>query len=210
MKELEEYSTSHSSNEWDLLSELSRETYLKVLNPRMLSGHNQGLLLTMLVHMISPRRVLEIGTYTGYSALCIARALRDDALLHTIEIDDEIACFAQSFFNKSGFSNKINSHIGDAATIIPGLNETFQLVFIDGNKRDYVTYYNTVFESVASGGFVIADNVLWDGHVLDKNIKRNDLQTRGIVEFNAMVKEDCRVEKVMLPLRDGLTIIRKK
>ncbi len=208
-KELDIYCVDHSSYEDELLSELTRQTYLKVLNPRMLSGCSQGLLLKMIVSMLKPNRVLEIGTFTGYSALCMAAGLSADGLIHTIEINDEVAAFAQSFFYRSDYAKKIISHVGDAIPIISAMTDDFQLVFIDGNKRDYLKYYETVFNKVAKGGFIIADNVLWDGHVLDEEKVQNDAQTKGIVLFNDFVKNDPRVEKVMLPLRDGLLLIRK-
>jgi len=209
-KELEIYCNQHSSVELIELKELTRKTFLNVLNPRMLSGHCQGLLLQMIVAMIRPKRVLEIGTYTGYSALCIAKNLPKDSLLYTIEINDEVATFAQKFFNTSEYGGKIISYIGDANQIIDGINEIFQIVFIDGNKRDYVKYYETIFEKVESGGFILADNVLWDGHVLDNEKVKHDAQTKGISDFNELIKNDERVEKLMLPLRDGLLLIRKK
>src|ERR1035437_4007705 len=196
--ELEKYCTNHSENELSLLQDLTRQTYLNVLNPRMLSGHIQGLFLQMLVAMIRPKRALELGTYTGYSALCIAKNLDSDALLHTIEINDEVALFAKKFFSESDFASKIISHVGDSIKIIEQLDEQFQLVFIDANKRDYVSYYNAVFDKVSSGGFIIADNVLWDGHVLDNDKCINDAQTKGISEFNEMIKnrsEERRVGK---------------
>jgi len=208
-KELEKYCDQHSSKELSLLQELTRQTFVNILNPRMLSGHSQGLFLQLIVAMIRPKRVLEIGTYTGYSALCLAKNLDENSLLHTIEINDEVAAFAQKFFKKSEFCSKILSHVGDAVEIIAQFNEMFQLVFMDGNKRDYVKYYNCIFDKVESGGFIIADNVLWDGHVLDENKLLNDAQTKGISEFNEMIRNDERVEKLMLPLRDGLLVIRK-
>ena len=208
--EIEKYCIDHSSNELNILRELSRQTYNNVLNPRMLSGHIQGLFLQMIVQMIKPCRVLEIGTYTGYSGICIASQLDTGSLLHTIEINDEVALFAKSFFEKSGFSSKIIPHVGDAVDVIGDISETFQLVFIDGNKRDYVKYYDAVFDKVASGGFIVADNVLWDGHVLNTEKLQNDAQTKGIADFNDLIKNDERVEKLMVPLRDGLLMIRKK
>jgi len=208
-KELEQYCDQHSSKELSVLQDLTRNTFLNVLNPRMLSGHSQGLFLQMIVAMIQPKRVLEIGTYTGYSGLCIAKNLTDGSMLHTIEINDEVAAFAQNYFRNSEYSKKIQSHVGDAVEIISQLDYTFHLVFMDGNKRDYVKYYNCVFDKVESGGFILADNVLWDGHVLDKDKIANDAQTKGISEFNEMIRNDERVEKLMLPLRDGLLLIRK-
>lgn len=209
MKDINAYCSLHSSPEWDVLQELARQTHLRVLNPRMLSGHTQGLLLQMLVSMICPTMVLEIGTYTGYSALCIARNLGPGALLHTVEIDDEIALFARTFIEASNLSDKIIQHVGDAAKIIPTLDVEFQLAFIDGDKRNYIQHFEIVMERMLPGGFIVADNVLWDGHVLDETIKPKDQQTKGIIDFNKHVKHDQRVEKVMLPLRDGLTIMRK-
>jgi len=210
LKDIEQYCANHSSEESDILKDLTRKTFVNILNPRMLSGHLQGLFLKMIVQMIDPLQVLEIGTYTGYSALCMAEGLSEHGTIHTIEIDDEIAFFAKEQAKKSPHFNKITFLIGDALLIIPQLSETFELVFIDGNKRDYVKYYDSVFDKVASGGFIIADNVLWDGHVLDKEKSLKDPQTRGVVTFNEMIKNDSRVEKVFLPLRDGLFMIRKK
>jgi len=207
--EIEKYCIEHSSEESSLLKELTRQTHLNVLNPRMLSGHFQGLFLEMIVAMLKPKRILEIGTYTGYSGLCLAKHLGNDCILHTIEINDEVAFFAKSFFDKSEYGHKIISHVGDAVSVISTIDEMFDLVFMDGNKRDYVKYYDTIFDKVPSGGFIIADNVLWDGHVLDSDKVQKDAQTKGIFEFNELIKNDSRVEKLMIPLRDGLLMIRK-
>ena len=207
-EELDNYVLAHIDKEPELLQKLNRETYVKILRPRMLSGHLQGRILKMFVRMIRPRRVLEIGTFTGYSALCIAEGLSDDGIVYTIDINDELEDFARSFFEKSPFSNKIKYLLGDALTIIPTINETFDLVFIDADKREYLQYYNTVFEKVCAGGFIIADNTLWDGKVIEK-IDQNDEQTIGVENFNDFVAQDERVETVIVPLRDGMTILMK-
>ncbi|MDR0941842.1 MAG: O-methyltransferase, partial [Bacteroidales bacterium] len=200
----------HIDEEPALLQELQRQAHITLLNPRMLSGHVQGRILKMFMHMIQPQRVLEIGTYTGYSALCIAEGLSNNALLDTIEINDELQTKIQSFFDQSEHGAKIQLHIGDAQTIIPQFTYNFDIVFIDGNKRHYIEYYELCMQKLNSGGYIFADNTLWDGHVIDKEIAANDYQTQGIVAFNTHVKNDARVETVILPIRDGITILRKK
>jgi predicted O-methyltransferase YrrM len=175
----------------------------------MASGHLQGRLLKMFVRMIRPKNILEIGTYSGYSGLCLAEGLEEGGMLHTIEINDEQEDFTRPWFENSAYADKITMHIGDTLDVIPRLGVKFDLAFIDGDKRKYAEYYEMVLEHLNDGGYILADNTLWDGHVLEpKPIK--DPQTRSIVEFNDMVAKDQRVEKVILPLRDGLTIIRKK
>lgn len=207
---LEEYIASHIDSEPEELRALNRETHLFHLRPRMCSGHLQGRLLKMFVRMINPRNILELGTFTGYSALCLAEGLSGEGSLHTIEIDDELEEFIRCHLNGSSISSKVNLHIGDARDILKSLNEeTFDLVFIDANKREYLEYYNLVFDRVSDGGFIIADNTLWDGKVVDPG-KRPDAQTAGILEFNNAIANDNRVEKVIIPIRDGLTIIYKK
>jgi predicted O-methyltransferase YrrM len=208
-QELEKYILDHITPEDALIKELSRKTHLKILRPRMLSGHLQGQFLYLLCKMINPRHVLEIGTYTGYSALCMARGLDKGATLDTIEINDELRPFIEEFINKSEYKDVINLHTGSALDIGPMLNKQFDLVFIDGDKREYSDYYNLVFDSVSPGGYILADNVLWDGKVLDEPNK-NDDQTIGIREFNNLIRDDQRIESVILPIRDGITIIRKK
>ncbi len=209
-KELEDYILAHIDDEGEMLASLNRATHLFHLRPRMCSGHLQGRMLKMFVRMINPRTILELGTFTGYSALCLAEGLLDDnARVHTIEIDDELEDFIRSHFAETPISDRISLHIGDAGKIVPEIDETFDLVFIDANKRDYVEYYNLVFDRVKEGGFIIADNTLWDGHVIDDNAAR-DAQTAGIMRFNDLVKSDDRIEKVIIPIRDGLTIIYKK
>ena len=209
--QLEDYILSHIDSEPEELRRLDRETHLYHLRPRMCSGHLQGRLLKMLVRMIKPTNVLELGTFTGYSALCLAEGLLSpEARVHTIEIDDELEDFIRTHFDRSPLGKQITLHIGDACQIIEELNDIdFDLVFVDANKRHYVDYYRLVLPRVRKGGFIIADNTLWDGKVVDWGKKLDD-QTRGILEFNDLVAADSNVEKVILPLRDGLTIIRKK
>lgn len=206
---IEEYISKHSDAEPDYLAKVDRATHLRLINPRMCSGHFQGRVLRMFCHMIQPKRVLELGTLTGYSALCMAEALSEDAVLHTIEHDDELEdCILQNFAS-SEHGYKIKLHIGDALTEIEKLNEIFDLVFIDADKREYLAYYEAVLPKLRPGGFILADNTLWDGKVL-KAVDSNDRQTIEIMKFNNFVANDPRVEKVILPLRDGLTIIRKR
>ncbi len=209
MNKLEKYILDHIDPEDEILRELDRETHLKVLGARMLSGHLQGEVLSMLSKMIQPENILEIGTFTGYSAICLAKGLRENGKLITIEIDDELEVLAQKYFEKSGLGSKITHFTGSALEIVPTLKDTFDLVFIDANKREYLAYYHLVFDKVKSGGYIIADNTLWNGKVLEKP-SPDDGQTIGILEFNDFVKNDNRVEKVILPLRDGMTVIRKK
>lgn len=207
--DIENYILTHSDVEPTYLAAINRSTHLKVLNPRMLSGHFQGRALAMFCQMIQPIRILELGTFTGYSALCMAEALPTNGVLHTIECDDELEEFILENFHKSPYANKIKLHIGDALTEIEKLSETFDLVFIDADKREYLAYYEAILPKLRTGGFIIADNTLWDGKVLEP-VEPNDKQTIEIMKFNDFVATDDRVEKVLLPLRDGLTIIRKK
>jgi len=208
-KELEKYIQDHTEAESDLLHELNRQTHMKILRPRMLSGHVQGKFLRMLSFMIQPKYILEIGTYTGYSALCMAEGLQEDGELHTIDINDEIEEFTHSYLKKSVLKEKIHFHIGDARKIIPNLNIEFDLAFIDGDKRQYPEYFEMVLEKVRPGGFIMADNILWDGKVLENQDKTDDY-TRGIQIFNKMVHDDERVENCILPIRDGIMFLRKK
>lgn len=205
---LEEYISIHSDAEPEYLAQVNRATHVRMINPRMCSGHLQGRVLSMFCHMIKPKRILEIGTFTGYSALCMAEALPDNGLLHTIEIDDELEDFICQNIEGSEYASKIKLHIGDALTVIDSLNETFDLVFIDADKREYQAYYEAVLPKLRTGGFILADNTLWDAKVL-KPVDSNDWQTIEIMRFNDFIATDNRVEKVILPLRDGLTIIRK-
>ena len=206
---LEEYILRHIDEEPALLREIHRETHLKLLHGFMVSGHLQGRLLKMLVRMIHPSRVLEIGTYTGYSALCIAEGLEGDARLHTIEIDDELEERILRNFSRSSVADRITLHIGDARELLPRFEDvSFDLAFLDGDKRNYWQIYEATLPKVKSGGFLLADNTLWHGKILEP--APSDRQTQGIQEFNERLAGDKRVEKVILPLRDGLTLIRKK
>ncbi len=199
---------SHIVEESPLLARLYRQTQVMMVNGRMCSGHLQGSLLTLLSKLIHPDKILEIGTYTGYSALCLASGLSENGILHTIEINDELELLAASFFEESGMRDRIIQHIGDADEIIPQLDEKFDLVFIDADKRKYLSNYNLVFPKVAIGGVIIADNTLWAGKVVQK-IATNDEQTIGIMQFNDFVKVDSHVETFMIPIRDGMTVLRK-
>ncbi len=205
----ESYILQHIDKEGDLLENLNRDAHVNLLRPRMLSGHLQGRLLKMFCRLVQPKRILEIGTYTGYATLCLAEGALDDAEIHTLEVNDELEDFIMKHLHKSKLEDKIHLHIGDALEIIPTLDETFDLVFIDANKRHYCQYYNLIFDKVRSGGLIIADNTLWDGKVL-KIPHNTDKQTIGIQEFNDMIAKDNRIEKVILPIRDGLTLIWKK
>ena len=215
MDALERYLHAHSSPEPELLAELDRETHRRTVQPRMLSGHLQGRLLELLVRMIRPRAVLEIGTFTGYSALALAAGLDDDATLDTIETDDELQELAQSFFDRSEHGHKIRLHIGSALKLAPRLGRRFDLVFIDGDKREYPAYYRMLMGDgggkplVGSGAVLLADNILWSGKVIGPGA-RNDRHTQALLEFNRTVADDPRVENVILPLRDGLSVIRVK
>ena len=206
--EIENYSLSHTSEENDLLKDLNRQTHVQVLQPRMLSGHLQGRILSMFSHMILPSRVLEIGTYTGYSALCIAEGISENGKIITIDSNKELEPFTRTYFSKSKFNNQIEFIVGNALNVIPQLEETWDLVFIDADKENYLNYYELVLKNVRNGGFIIADNVLWSGKVTQE-ISSNDNETSGIVEFNKKVNEDSRVENVLVPVRDGLMVLRK-
>lgn len=208
-EKIEAYALAHSQPESDILKKLNRETHAHVLMPRMLSGHMQGNLLNMLSKMIQPKQILEIGTYTGYSGICLAQGLQEDGKLHTIDINEELELMVRSFFKEAGLTNKINYYIGNALTIIPTIKETFDLVFIDADKKNYSAYYDLVFEKVRSGGYIIADNVLWSGKVLDASEKM-DSDTKAIDAFNKKIHTDIRAEHMLLPVRDGLMIVRKK
>lgn len=207
-KEIEKYCEEFTSEENQTLKRLNRETHLQILNPRMLSGHVQGRWLSMISNMIQPRRVLEIGTFTGYSALCLAEGLTEDGMLYTIDVNEELEEFANQFFQESDFSDKIKMQIGDASEIIPVLDEVFDLVFIDADKKSYSDYLEMVLPKVRTGGFILADNVLWSGKVVgEEHLK--DKKTKIIHAFNAAVHADNRVENILLPIRDGIMVMRK-
>ncbi len=206
--ELERYIDEHCSPEDEVLAALDRETNLSVLQPRMLSGNRQGQLLTMFMQMIQPKVALEIGTFTGYSAICLAKGMPESSILHTIEINDELESIAAEFIAKASLEHKIKQHIGDALDIIPTIEDTIDFVFMDGNKRHYCDYYEALFDKVAVGGYILADNILWDGKVVQE-VEKKDTQTQGIIDFNNRVASDTRVTQVILPMRDGLSLIRK-
>ncbi|WP_338150532.1 O-methyltransferase [Odoribacter lunatus] len=206
--ELEAYITEHSEKEPAILAELDRATHLNVMRPRMLSGNLQGQFLKMLCEMIQARRVLEIGTYTGYAAISMAMGIPAGGMVHTIDINDELEDIVRDFVHRSGVEERICFHVGDACEVIPRLDEVFDLVFIDADKRQYLDYYRLVFDRVRPGGMIVADDVLWDGKVVDTQSR--DAQTRGILEFNDFIQSDSRVENILLPVRHGLMLIRKK
>ena len=209
-KNINDYSENHTSPESDLLAKLNRETHAKILKARMLSGHLQGRVLAMFSFMMRPERILEIGTYTGYSALCLAEGLSEKGKIITIDINEELENFTRSFFDESPYSDKIDYRIGDAAEIIPTLPETFDIVFIDADKMNYQKYYDLVFDKVKIGGYIISDNVLWSGKVADiEDGKKIDKDTQNLMNFNKMCHEDPRTENILMPLRDGLMISRK-
>jgi predicted O-methyltransferase YrrM len=206
---LDDYIVSCIDKEPLLLATLNRKAHIDLLRPRMIAGHLQGRILKMLVRMQQPKRILEIGTYTGYATLCLAEGLPEDGEIHTIEIDDEMEDFIRNQFEQTVLKNKIYLHIGDALEVISQLEGSFDMVFIDADKRDYCEYYESVFDKVKKGGIILADNTLWNGKVLEAP-HPNDKQTIGIIRFNEMIAKDTRIEKVILPLRDGLTVIYKK
>jgi len=206
---IETYIEDHTTPENELLKELNRQTHLRTFYPRMLSGHIQGKFLEMVCQMIRPNRVLEIGTFTGYSAIAMAQGLPDDALIFTIEVNEEMESFIREYITKSGMDKKIRLLMGNALEIIPTLDDVFDLVFIDADKEQYVDYYKLAKEKLRPGGFIIADNVIWSGKVLEKSSK-TDKETQGIVAFNEFVKNDPDVEQMILSIRDGLLLIRKK
>ncbi|MCX6245165.1 MAG: O-methyltransferase [Bacteroidetes bacterium] len=205
--ELEKYADEHTTPEYPVLAKLYRETHLSQVYPRMLSGHLQGTLLRMFSAMVQPMRILEIGTFTGYSAICLAGGMPENAILHTIEADPELEEIITRYVDEAGLKEKVILHIGQGMDVIPKLNETWDLVFIDADKPNYLNYYNLVFDNVRKGGIILADNVLWDGKVLKPETRSRD--TRGIIEFNEFVQQDERVENLILPVRDGLMVIRK-
>jgi caffeoyl-CoA O-methyltransferase len=208
LEALDQYIAAHSDAEPPVLAQLNREAHLTLINPRMLSGTIQGRILKMLCRMIRPQRVLELGTYAGYSALCMAEGMTG-GVIDTIEIDDELEDFIRQYLEQSCGDTQIHLHIGDALEIIPDLDAQYDLVFIDADKRLYNEYFDLVFDKVRPGGFILADNTLWDGKVIEP-VNPKDVQTQSILAFNDRIAQDSRVEKVILPLRDGITLIYKK
>ena len=206
-EELEDYAALHSENEPELLAALNRETHQKILQPRMLSGHFQGRVLSMISKLVNPKHILEIGTYTGYATLCLAEGLADNGTLDTIDNNEELYDFQKKYFELSQSKNQITQHLGNALDIIPSLNKKFDLVFIDADKENYINYFEMVVPMMNKGGIILSDNVLWSGKVLEP-VKANDKSTQILLEYNKLLKEDKRVETVLLPIRDGLTVSR--
>ena len=206
-EELENYAAQHTEDEPLLLQELNKRTHLNVLQPRMISGHFQGRFLSLLSKMVQPRTILEIGTYTGYATLCLAEGLHPEGVIHTIDIKEELTDLQREFFDRSGYGNQIVQHLGKAADIIPSLNTTFDLVFIDADKQNYAHYFDLVIEKMNRGGLILSDNVLWSGKVVEE-VKHNDKHTQALMAYNQKIKDDPRVETVLLPIRDGITLSR--
>ena len=208
-KDINSYCEKYTQREDEVLYQLHRETYQKILRPRMLSGHLQGQILTFFSKMIQPKHILEIGTYTGYSAICLARGLKKGGKLHTIDVNEELEDFSNSYFEKAGLKNDIVMHIGKAIDVVPKLDVEWDLVFIDADKENYINYYNMVLPLVKKGGFIISDNVLWSGKVTQP-IDAGDKETKILVELAELINADSRVENVLMPIRDGLLVARKK
>ena len=208
-KKLSQYAEQHTTPENELLKSLNRDTHANVLAPRMLSGHLQGRLLSLFSKMIQPKAILEIGTYTGYAALCLAEGLTKDGVLHTIDINEELETRIQKYFNQSAYADQIKLHIGNALDIIPKIQEQFDLVFIDADKENYSKYYDLLIDQLPSGGIIMADNVLWSGKVIDTNALDSDNDTRELDKFNAKLQSDPRVENILIPVRDGIMVARK-
>jgi predicted O-methyltransferase YrrM len=206
-EELEDYIEKHSQTEPPLLAQLSKETYQKVLLPRMLSGHFQGRVLSMLSKLIRPTTILEIGTYTGYATLCLCEGMQKNGQLHTIDIKEELVDFQRKYFDQSGWGTQIMQHLGEGTAIIPTLDVKFDLVFIDADKENYLNYYELILPKMNRGGIILSDNVLWSGKVLEP-LQPNDLSTKILLEYNELLRNDPRVEAVLLPIRDGLTVSR--
>ena len=206
-EELENYAAQHTEDEPLLLQELNKRTHLNVLQPRMISGHFQGRFLSLLSKMVQPRTILEIGTYTGYATLCLAEGLHPEGVLHTIDIKEELTDLQREFFDRSGYGSQIVQYLGKAADIIPALDTTFDLVFIDADKQNYAHYFDLVIEKMNRGGIILSDNVLWSGKVVEE-VKPNDKHTQALMAYNQKIKDDPRVETVLLPIRDGITLSR--
>jgi caffeoyl-CoA O-methyltransferase len=207
--ELDHYVTQHSQDEPELLAQLNKETYQKILQPRMLSGHFQGRVLSMLSKIIHPTNILEIGTYTGYATLCLAEGLAENGTIDTLDIEEELFDFQRKYFDRSQWSSQITQHLGDALEIIPTLHKKYDLVFIDADKENYINYFQLIVPMMNKGGIILSDNVLWSGKVLEE-VKPNDITTKILLEYNELLKNDSRVETVLLPIRDGLTVSRVK
>lgn len=208
-KKLDDYVVAHSQQESKLLQQLTRETYQKVLQPIMLSGPYQGRVLSMISKLVRPKHILELGTFTGYSTLCLAEGVQNDGVIHTIDINEELYDFQRKYFDRSAYGNQIIQHVGNAIDIVPTLNTTFDLVFIDADKPNYVNYFHLIIDKLNSGGIILSDNVLWHGKVVE-TVNDKDVSTKTLLEYNTLLNTDERIETVLLPIRDGLTISRKK
>lgn len=206
-EDLEDYVAFHSQNEPELLAQLNKETYQKILLPRMLSGHFQGRVLSMLSKLIRPISILEIGTYTGYATLCLCEGMQENGMVHTIDIKEELVDFQRKYFDKSPWGSQIVQHLGEAIDVIPTIETNFDLVFIDADKENYLNYYELIVPKMNKGGIILSDNVLWSGKVVEP-LKEGDLSTKILLEYNQRLKDDIRVETVLLPIRDGLTVSR--
>ena len=207
-EDLDDYVVAHSENEPELLQQLTRETYQKILQPIMLSGPYQGRVLSMISKLKQPKTILELGTFTGYATLCLAEGLQKDGEIHTIDINEELFDFQRKYFDKSDYGHQITQHVGDALEIIPKLDKTFDLIFIDADKPNYVNYFHLIIDKLNSGGIILSDNVLWHGKVVEP-LDPKDVSTKAVLDYNTLLKEDSRIETVLLPIRDGLTISRK-
>jgi len=208
-EKIDEYVVAHSEKEPELLKELTRETYQKILQPIMLSGPYQGRVLSMISKLIRPKTILELGTFTGYATLCLAEGLQTQGEIHTIDVNEELVDFQRKYFDRSNYGNQIHQHLGNALDIIPALDKTFDLVFIDADKPNYSNYFHLIINKLNPGGIIISDNVLWHGKVVEE-LNPKDLSTKALLAYNTLLKNDERIESVMLPIRDGLTISRKK
>ncbi|MBA4152964.1 O-methyltransferase [Flavobacterium sp.] len=206
-EDLEDYVAFHSQNEPELLAQLNKETYQKILLPRMLSGHFQGRVLSMLSKLIRPISILEIGTYTGYATLCLCEGMQENGMVHTIDIKEELVDFQRKYFDKSPWGSQIVQHLGEAIDVIPTIETKFDLVFIDADKENYLNYYELIVPKMNKGGIILSDNVLWSGKVVE-SLKEGDLSTKILLEYNKRLNDDPRVETVLLPIRDGLTVSR--
>ncbi len=207
-EKLDDYVVAHSENEPELLKQLTRETFQKILQPRMSSGPYQGRVLSMISKLVNPKNILEIGTFTGYSTLCLAEGLKVSGEIHTIDINEELFDFQRKYFNKSEYGSQIIQHLGDALDIIPKLKVTFDLVFVDADKDNYINYFNLIINQLNPGGIILSDNVLWSGKVIE-TLDPKDKMTKAVLDYNTLLKEDSRIETVVLPIRDGLTISRR-
>jgi len=206
---IDNYAVAHTQAEPDILAQLTRETYQKILQPRMLSGHFQGRLLSILSKIVNPKTILELGTYTGYSAICLAEGLKENGELHTLDINEELQSIQNKYFELSGYRNRIHQHLGEALKILPTLNMKFDLIFMDADKPNYPAYFNLIIDKLNPGGILLTDNVLWSGKVVEA-LKKDDESTKALLEYNTLVATDPRLETVMLPIRDGLSLSRKK